>query len=329
MSSFLGFCEWNTRNRWRDGQVCPDVDKELWRLGPDSSGDEETGKKRTSKRGENSSEKRRANRLRKRRGESQSFLLDDADQESETRMSKNALRSGRRQAVDEYPKTIPEERFVRERVLLNGENLDQLRDSYERVLKCVKNKLLTYTLSEYVMAEVDRLPEIDSFYYDVDSPHGLHELFDSLLMSIEPVYKNHENPASFGGVNALYRALDNRVKTKDIKQWLETKESYTLHKPARRRFKRNRVLVGGIEEQFQADLLDLQSLSQYNNGYKYLLTCIDVFSKYAWAIPLRDKKSKSILKGFEKIFRNGSHCLCKRTKEQNSKIRLYKPILRK
>ncbi|GFY03449.1 hypothetical protein TNCV_3132071 [Trichonephila clavipes] len=37
MSSFLGFCDWNTRNRWRDGQVCPDVDKELWRLGPDGS----------------------------------------------------------------------------------------------------------------------------------------------------------------------------------------------------------------------------------------------------------------------------------------------------
>ncbi|GFS86954.1 hypothetical protein TNCV_1280201 [Trichonephila clavipes] len=37
MSSFLGFCEGDTRNRWRDGQVCPDVDKELWRLGPDGS----------------------------------------------------------------------------------------------------------------------------------------------------------------------------------------------------------------------------------------------------------------------------------------------------
>ncbi|GFX82061.1 hypothetical protein TNCV_397911 [Trichonephila clavipes] len=33
-----GFCEGDTRNRWRDGQVCPDVDKELWRLGPDGSG---------------------------------------------------------------------------------------------------------------------------------------------------------------------------------------------------------------------------------------------------------------------------------------------------
>ncbi|GFV18832.1 hypothetical protein TNCV_4757191 [Trichonephila clavipes] len=38
MSSFLVLCEGNTRNRWRDGQVCPNVDKELWRLGPDGSG---------------------------------------------------------------------------------------------------------------------------------------------------------------------------------------------------------------------------------------------------------------------------------------------------
>ncbi|GFU73749.1 hypothetical protein TNCV_3879211 [Trichonephila clavipes] len=61
----------------------------------------ETGeKKRTSKRRKKISEKRRADRLRKRRGESQSFLLGDADQESETRMSKNALRTGRRQAVE-------------------------------------------------------------------------------------------------------------------------------------------------------------------------------------------------------------------------------------
>ncbi|GFY26831.1 hypothetical protein TNCV_4375771 [Trichonephila clavipes] len=37
MTSFLVLCEGNTRNRWRDGQVCPDVDKELWRLGPDGS----------------------------------------------------------------------------------------------------------------------------------------------------------------------------------------------------------------------------------------------------------------------------------------------------
>ncbi|GFT36529.1 retrovirus-related Pol polyprotein from transposon 297 [Trichonephila clavipes] len=57
-------------------------------------------KKRTRKRRKKSSEKTRAIRFRKRRGESQSFLLGDADQESETRMSKNALRTGQRQAVE-------------------------------------------------------------------------------------------------------------------------------------------------------------------------------------------------------------------------------------
>ncbi|GFX61517.1 hypothetical protein TNCV_1031061 [Trichonephila clavipes] len=130
MPSFLGFCEWNTRNRWRDGQVCPDVDKELWRLGPDGSGvfwrwtsvsrcgqgtmaprtrrlgrgrgkrDKRVRERERTEGREKSSEKRRACRLRKRRGESQSFLLGDAVQESETRMSKNALRTGRRQAVE-------------------------------------------------------------------------------------------------------------------------------------------------------------------------------------------------------------------------------------
>ncbi|GFW29259.1 hypothetical protein TNCV_742011 [Trichonephila clavipes] len=57
-------------------------------------------KERTRKRRKKSSEKTRAGRFRKRRGESQSFLLGDADQESEARMSKNALRTGRRQAVE-------------------------------------------------------------------------------------------------------------------------------------------------------------------------------------------------------------------------------------
>ncbi|GFW37318.1 hypothetical protein TNCV_4498091 [Trichonephila clavipes] len=57
-------------------------------------------KKRTRKRRKKSSEKTRAGRFRKRRGESQSFLFGDADQESETRMRKNALRTGRRQAVE-------------------------------------------------------------------------------------------------------------------------------------------------------------------------------------------------------------------------------------
>ena len=52
---------------------------------------------------------------------------------------------------------------------------------------------------------------------------------------------------------------------------------YTLHKPVRYNFPRNRVIVTGVDEQWQADLVDMSSLALFNKGYKFLLMCIDVF----------------------------------------------------
>ena len=49
------------------------------------------------------------------------------------------------------------------------------------------------------------------------------------------------------------------------------------------------------------DLADMQSLSKYNKGIKYLLSVIDLFSKYAWVIPIKDKKGISIVSAFKKI----------------------------
>ena len=49
------------------------------------------------------------------------------------------------------------------------------------------------------------------------------------------------------------------------------------------------------------DLADMQSLSKDNKGIKYLLCAIDLFSKYAWVIPLKDKKGTSIVNAFQKI----------------------------
>ena len=50
-----------------------------------------------------------------------------------------------------------------------------------------------------------------------------------------------------------------------------------------------------------ADLADMQSLSKYNKGIQYLLCAIDLFSKYAWVIPSKDKKGTSIVNAFQKI----------------------------
>ncbi|GFT53919.1 uncharacterized protein F54H12.2 [Trichonephila clavipes] len=116
-------------------------------------------------------------------------------------------------------------------------------------------------------------------------------------------YENPEVPNSFGGVEALHRSVKGKYSKKDVKQWLSQKDAYTLHKPVRHKFQRNRVFVSDIDRQFQADLVDMQSLAEFNKGYKYLLTCIDLFSKFAWAVPLKDKFGKSVKSGLEIIFK--------------------------
>ena len=78
-----------------------------------------------------------------------------------------------------------------------------------------------------------------------------------------------------------------------------------MHKPTRRRFHRRRVVVYGIDHQWQADLVDLGILSSYNKGFKYLLTCIDVLCQYAWVAPLTDKTGKNLKDALQVIFKSG------------------------
>ena len=70
-------------------------------------------------------------------------------------------------------------------------------------------------------------------------------------------------------------------------------------------FRRNRVLVGGIDELWQMDLADMQSMQKFNDEYRYLLVCIDVFSKYAWVVPLKNKTGPSLVEAFKVILAYG------------------------
>ena len=74
-----------------------------------------------------------------------------------------------------------------------------------------------------------------------------------------------------------------------------------LHRGLRRKFQRRRVQVFGVDEIWSADLVDMQYFSKNNDGFRYLLTVIDVLSKFAWAVPLKDKTGKSVATAFEKI----------------------------
>ena len=78
--------------------------------------------------------------------------------------------------------------------------------------------------------------------------------------------------------------------------------SEELHKAKRKNYPRRRIIVNHINEIFAADLVEMQKFSKLNRGYRYLLTCIDIFSKFAWVIPLKDKKGITIKNALEKIF---------------------------
>jgi len=124
-------------------------------------------------------------------------------------------------------------------------------------------------------------------------------MVNKLYKYLERIYYDPAEAGSFGGVLSLYRQAKRsfpNLKISQIKKWLMMQDVYTLHKPARRKFKRNRVYVDRKDELWQLDLADLSSLKKYNQKFKYILTCIDVLSKYAWVVPLKDKTGKTLVK---------------------------------
>lgn len=76
-----------------------------------------------------------------------------------------------------------------------------------------------------------------------------------------------------------------------------------LHKPARKNFIRRHVTVKGIDDLWQADLVEMIPYSAENKGYRYLLTVIDTFSKYAWGIAVKNKTGVEITKAFQSILK--------------------------
>ena len=79
--------------------------------------------------------------------------------------------------------------------------------------------------------------------------------------------------------------------------------SNELNKPTIQKFERQKVIVNHINEIHSTDLVDMSQYSKINKGYKYIFTNIDVFSKKAYAFPLKSKKIGDIKLCFEKIFK--------------------------
>ena len=126
---------------------------------------------------------------------------------------------------------------------------------------------------------------------------------------LEKIYFNPEHPASFEGPLRLYKIVKQEGKYNishgQIKRWIQKQESYSRNKGVKREFQRGRVIVAGIDDQFDADLASFISYADENDGYKYLLAVIDIFSRYAWVEPLKDKTAVEVVRAFDKILSEG------------------------
>lgn len=118
---------------------------------------------------------------------------------------------------------------------------------------------------------------------------------------MDSIYYSPRNVGSLGGIRPLARVVnENFDKTQ---AWLSTQRAYSLHKPARRRMDTYRAYrTSFYMYQLQADLVEMRKTASKNKNYNYILTVIDLFSRYAWAVPIKRKTGTEICEAFKQIF---------------------------
>ena len=124
----------------------------------------------------------------------------------------------------------------------------------------------------------------------------------------DPKYDGYQR----GLASMIYKFFDKKSKESGVKhvntKLIPQKEQLAdeLHKPIIRKFEKRKVYSAFKNNIWAADLADMQLLSRYNKGIRFLLCVIDIFSKYAWVVPLKDKKFISIAKAFQSILKQSN-----------------------
>jgi transposase InsO family protein len=126
---------------------------------------------------------------------------------------------------------------------------------------------------------------------------------------LSSIYYDPLHPGSYSGVQKFWTVIKNEkdvnVTYKQVREWLKRQEGYVRHKPPPRVFPRQKILMSSLDQQWDADIMDMQKCSRQNSGYRFLGVFIDIFSRYVWVIPMKTKKNEDMLRAIHKIFKTG------------------------
>ena len=107
------------------------------------------------------------------------------------------------------------------------------------------------------------------------------------------------------------RGVTTLTKKSSIKSIPQNEQSADeLHKPIIKKFKKRRVYSAFKDKIWGANLADMQLISKSNKGFRFLLYVINIYSKYAWVVPLKDKKGVSIVDAFQKTLKKSNRRNC-------------------
>ena len=140
----------------------------------------------------------------------------------------------------------------------------------------------------------------DICYRDNQTKEGKHKCDDEMLQELDMLHPK--------GIREIIdrRLVRSAIGTKRRLGWgidCSGELADELHKPIRKKFKKIYVFSSGVDAIWTADLVDMQSFSKSNKGYKYILMIMDVFSKYGWGIPLKTKTGLEVSKAFKDLWK--------------------------
>lgn len=117
---------------------------------------------------------------------------------------------------------------------------------------------------------------------------------------LKEIYYNPSHPAALS--TPLVLAAAAKVPLQRTKKWLQKQKTYTLHRRARKRYPTRKYYVNSIDDQWQMDLADMNQLQSQNRNHRYILTVIDILSRYGFARPLKTKTGNEVAAAIESIF---------------------------
>ena len=158
--------------------------------------------------------------------------------------------------------------------------------------------------------------ELDKACFQHDSAYADHKDLINRTKSDkflrDKVYDIASNPEydgyQRGLASMIYKLFDKKFMGSGVKKLKNSSSILAdeFHKPVIKKFNKRKVNSQFKDNIWGVDLADMQSLSRKNKGIKYLLCAIDLYSKYAFVIPLKDKKGTSIVNAFNKIIKQSN-----------------------